>query len=228
SSRTCGSKGAIRRRDYTPTKWNKCFETYEDVIINGGDLSFLISILELIECQIAAMDLRGHGDTVTSNDEDLSAQTLSEYHLVNCEHMRGGVAVRTAYRELVSQLIGLAVIDVVEGTAMDALQSMQSFLRSRPATFRSIEASIEWCAGIYTHKSATTHLELEESTSSEHSLNESSKILKVPSSDNSIPGEQEEINTISEEKKDEDKETISQKKSGVDLATEHGEGAMKL
>uniref|UniRef100_T1J5T7 protein phosphatase methylesterase-1 n=1 Tax=Strigamia maritima TaxID=126957 RepID=T1J5T7_STRMM len=287
SSRILGSRGAIRRRDYTPTKWNKYFETYEDVIINDSDvfrvyrsgnkgpmLFFLhgggycgltwatltTSILELIECQIAAMDLRGHGDTVTSNDEDLSAQTLSDDvsnvimklfgenspEIILIGHSMGGaVAVHTAYRELVPQLIGLAVIDVVEGTAMDALQSMQSFLRSRPTTFRSIEASIEWCIrsgqvrnyesakvsmpgqikNIYTHKSATTDLEFEESTSSEHSSNESSKILKVPSSNNSIPEEQEEVNTIFEEKKDEEKETVSPRNSGVDLATGHGDGS---
>lgn len=37
------------------------------------------------------------------------------------------------------------MIDVVEGTAMEALASMQSFLRSRPNYFRSIPHAIEWC-----------------------------------------------------------------------------------
>lgn len=39
---------------------------------------------------------------------------------------------------------GLSVIDVVEGTALDALASMQSFLRSRPTHFKSVEHAIEW------------------------------------------------------------------------------------
>lgn len=39
---------------------------------------------------------------------------------------------------------GLSVIDVVEGTALDALASMQSFLRSRPSHFKSVEHAIEW------------------------------------------------------------------------------------
>ena len=30
------------------------------------------------------------------------------------------------------------------GTAMEALNSMQSFLRSRPKTFKSLENAIEW------------------------------------------------------------------------------------
>lgn len=56
--------------------------------------------------------------------------------------MGGAVAVRAA--PLIPNLLGLAVIDVVEGTAMEALTSMQSFLRSRPLTFHSIAQAIEW------------------------------------------------------------------------------------
>ena len=36
------------------------------------------------------------------------------------------------------------MVDVVEGTAMDALSSMHSVLRSRPKSFPSIEYAIEW------------------------------------------------------------------------------------
>lgn len=57
--------------------------------------------------------------------------------------MGGAVAVRGA--PLIKNLVGVIVIDVVEGTAMDALTSMQSFLRSRPSTFSSIPQAIEWC-----------------------------------------------------------------------------------
>lgn len=35
-------------------------------------------------------------------------------------------------------VVGICVIDVVEGTAMEALSSMQTFLRSRPKSFPSI------------------------------------------------------------------------------------------
>ena len=38
----------------------------------------------------------------------------------------------------IQNLVGVCVIDVVEGTAMDALSSMQSFLRSRPKSFPSL------------------------------------------------------------------------------------------
>lgn len=58
--------------------------------------------------------------------------------------MGGAVAVRAASEDFIPGLAGLAVIDVVEGTAMDALTSMQSFLRGRPKNFRSLEQAIEW------------------------------------------------------------------------------------
>lgn len=47
--------------------------------------------------------------------------------------------------ELISrQIVGMIVIDVVEGTAKDALSQMQQVLRSRPTGFKSIEYAIEW------------------------------------------------------------------------------------
>ncbi|XP_036793205.1 protein phosphatase methylesterase 1 isoform X1 [Oncorhynchus mykiss] len=58
--------------------------------------------------------------------------------------MGGAIAVHTAAANHVPSLLGLCVIDVVEGTAMDALNSMQNFLRSRPKTFKSVENAIEW------------------------------------------------------------------------------------
>lgn len=47
---------------------------------------------------------------------------------------------------LISQsIVGLIVIDVVEGTAKEALSHMQQILRGRPSSFKSIEYAIEWC-----------------------------------------------------------------------------------
>lgn len=59
--------------------------------------------------------------------------------------MGGAIAVHIAHMKLLPSLLGIVVIDVVEGTALEALQSMQSFLRSRPTTFKSIQNAIEWC-----------------------------------------------------------------------------------
>lgn len=106
-----------------------------------------------------AIDLRGHGDSNSSNDEDLSADTQSSDVISiiqslfpeNCpdlvlvgHSMGGAICVHVAAKQELPTLKGVIVIDVVEGSAMEALTSMQSFLRSRPSHFKSIEQAIEW------------------------------------------------------------------------------------
>lgn len=58
--------------------------------------------------------------------------------------MGGALAVHTAARNYIQNLLGLIVIDVVEGSAMDALSSMQTFLQGRPKMFNSVEQAIEY------------------------------------------------------------------------------------
>ncbi|XP_063896923.1 protein phosphatase methylesterase 1 [Helicoverpa armigera] len=137
------------------------------VTLHGGGYSglswalFTEEITSMIHCQVVSIDIRGHGETKVENPDDLSIETLVHdveqvLHklfsegipsLVLVGHSMGGaVAVRVAQRPSLEHCIhGIAVIDVVEGTAMDALASMQSFLRSRPTHFKSIEHAIEWC-----------------------------------------------------------------------------------
>ncbi|XP_072040987.1 protein phosphatase methylesterase 1-like [Amphiura filiformis] len=179
--------GLRRKRDFTPTPWQEYFETCEDVkvdecnifrvyksghegpvllFLHGGGhsglswavLSSIVS--KLVKCRIVAIDLRGHGDTKTANEEDLSAETLSSDignvisslygdeaapPIIMVGHSMGGaIAIHAGVKNLIPSLIGLIVIDVVEGTALDALQSMQSFLRGRPKQFKSLEYAIEW------------------------------------------------------------------------------------
>lgn len=135
--------------------------------LHGGGFSalswavFSTEITNIIHCQCIAIDFRGHGETHTDDDEDLSAETMSHdigavieklYEdkvapkiLLLGHSMGGALAVHIAYMNLIPSLVGIIVIDVVEGTAMDSLQSMQSFLRSRPTHFKSISNAIEWC-----------------------------------------------------------------------------------
>ncbi|KAK3524363.1 hypothetical protein QTP70_028037 [Hemibagrus guttatus] len=116
-------------------------------------------ICSRIKCRVVAMDLRAHGDTKVKNPEDLSAEIMAKDvgkvvealygenppPIMMIGHSMGGaIAVHTAAANHVPSLLGLCVIDVVEGTAMDALNSMQNFLRSRPKTFKSVENAIEW------------------------------------------------------------------------------------
>ena len=181
-SRVSKSKGFQRKRDYEPVQWVPYFDHSKDVaigndtfhiytkgvegpllvLLHGGGYSaltwaeFTKSIMAMVVCKVMAIDLRGHGDTSTTNEEDLSADTLAEdvaeiikavaedSRIILVGHSMGGaVAVRAA--PLIVNLCGLGVIDVVEGTAIDALASMQSFLRSRPSSFSSISQAVEWC-----------------------------------------------------------------------------------
>ncbi|XP_064787050.1 protein phosphatase methylesterase 1-like [Oncorhynchus masou masou] len=58
--------------------------------------------------------------------------------------MGGAIAVHTASSMLLPTTVGLVVIDVVEGSAMEMLHSMQNFLKGRPRSFESIAHAIEW------------------------------------------------------------------------------------
>lgn len=132
------------------------------VLLHGGGYSaltwsqFTKCISSLVTCQVMALDLRGHGGSTTKDDDDLSIDTLAtdvarvlesvsnNRPVIVVGHSLGGaVAVRAAPR--VANIAGVVVIDVVEGTAIDALRSMQGFLRSRPSRFSSIAKAVEWC-----------------------------------------------------------------------------------
>lgn len=57
----------------------------------------------------------------------------------------GAVATEIAARgTLGAQLVGFQVLDVVEGSAMEALGHMRTYLASRPASFVSVQAAVEW------------------------------------------------------------------------------------
>ncbi|XP_055082414.1 protein phosphatase methylesterase 1 [Periophthalmus magnuspinnatus] len=135
------------------------------LLLHGGGHSalswavFTAVICSRIDCRVVAMDLRAHGDSKVRDPDDLSAETMAKdvgkvveslYGdnpppiMIIGHSMGGAIAVHTASANLIPSLIGLCVIDVVEGTAMDALNSMQNFLRSRPKTFKSLENAIEW------------------------------------------------------------------------------------
>ena len=59
------------------------------------------------------------------------------------DSLGGAVSAHIAANNLLPTLC-LSVVDVVEGSAMDALQSMQTYLSSRPRTFGSLEQGIQW------------------------------------------------------------------------------------
>ena len=116
---------------------------------------------------ILSLDARDHGFTTVvpeQEEPDLSLETLSTDLLSVIEntktqmgwkelppliligHSLGGAVVTDVAKsgKLGSAVLGYAVLDVVEGSAIDALQSMQTYLSTRPLGFPSLESGIEW------------------------------------------------------------------------------------
>jgi pimeloyl-ACP methyl ester carboxylesterase len=56
----------------------------------------------------------------------------------------GAVVVDVAKQCLLPKIIGVCVIDVVEGTAIASLSHMAGFLASRPSEFASVREAVEW------------------------------------------------------------------------------------
>uniref|UniRef100_A0A0N5BWR3 Protein phosphatase methylesterase 1 n=1 Tax=Strongyloides papillosus TaxID=174720 RepID=A0A0N5BWR3_STREA len=144
-------------------------------LIHGAGLSsltwavFTNSLTTAMECRVLAIDLRGHGMTTTSNDFDLSKETLindiyevynvlygeEKPKLIMIGHSLGGaIATHLAAKNVLPNLQALGVVDVVEGTALAALTAMRLILDKRPSSFSSVESAIQWC--INTH--VTTNL----------------------------------------------------------------------
>ncbi|XP_050952093.1 protein phosphatase methylesterase 1-like [Labeo rohita] len=135
------------------------------VLLHGGGHSalswavFTAAMTSRVTCRVLAMDLRGHGATQVRHADDLSTQTMSRdvANVVRATYgeippsiilvghnMGGAIAVHAASGALLPSVVGLVAIDVVEGSAMDVLHSMQNFLRGRPKSFKSIDHAIEW------------------------------------------------------------------------------------
>jgi protein phosphatase methylesterase 1 len=115
---------------------------------------------------VLSLDCRGHGSTVAPEDSelDLRLETLSSdlFSVIQLTkeqmkwqelppvmlvgHSLGGAVVTDLAKsfKLGTSLLGYAVLDVVEGSAMDALQSMQTYLSTRPRGFETLAAGIDW------------------------------------------------------------------------------------
>ncbi|RMZ97328.1 phosphatase methylesterase 1 [Brachionus plicatilis] len=181
------SRRVKNKRDYTPVPWTNYFDRSENVQTNQGKNRFRVyikgssgpvvfflhgggfsgltwSLLSAtltgqVECQCYSLDIRGHGDTHTEDDEDLSIDTMARdvkevietiwkedcppIMLVG-HSMGGALAVHVSHLEFVKNLAALVVIDVVEGSAMEALSGMQTFLQGRPKFFSSVQQAIEY------------------------------------------------------------------------------------
>ncbi|EFP09559.1 hypothetical protein CRE_25587 [Caenorhabditis remanei] len=143
-------------------------------LLHGGGYSgltwacFAKELCTLVTCRVIAPDLRGHGDTRCADEHDLSKETqikdisaifnkvygdTDESVCIVGHSMGGALAVHTLNAKAISaKVAALIVIDVVEGSAMEALGGMVHFLHSRPSSFDSVEKAIRWCLSSGTAK----------------------------------------------------------------------------
>ncbi|KAL7267026.1 Protein phosphatase methylesterase 1 [Rhizina undulata] len=149
-----------------PTNTGPLFVMHHGAGSSGLSFALLASEIRklLPAAGVLSLDARGHGETVTPDDNDLRLSTLSsdfvnvlnlvkeQYGwakmpaLILVGHSLGGAIVAEVAKSgaLGTSVLGYAVLDVVEGSAMDALQSMQTYLSTRPAGFSSVSQGIEW------------------------------------------------------------------------------------
>ncbi|KAF5359517.1 hypothetical protein D9756_002971 [Leucocoprinus leucothites] len=157
------------RSYYTPPK----FADGSVMVCHHGagysGLSFACFAKEVVdqtngECGVLALDARRHGKTTSSaDDSDLSIEVLVDDlfeflqvvfpdpalapTLLLVGHSMGGSVVVQACPKLLERnykITGVAVLDVVEGSAIEALPHMHSLLNARPEGFDSIEEAVEW------------------------------------------------------------------------------------
>lgn len=124
----------------------------------------------LPDAGILALEARGHGGTVVldtatgewSQDYSLDTLTSDALTMLNLTsahlswpslprllligHSLGGAVVTklALEKEIQPHLIGTVVLDVVEGSAVEALGFMNAYLASRPQTFSSEQEAITW------------------------------------------------------------------------------------
>lgn len=81
-------------------------------------------------------------------------QIFPEENIIVIGHSMGGaIAAKTVeeivkndekYKSLAEKIQGLIIIDVVEGTAMEALPFMENIVKSRPSTFKDLDSAVEY------------------------------------------------------------------------------------
>lgn len=132
-------------------------------------LSFALLSKEVTKfARLASFDFRGHGNSKVAEDanilliDNLISDALEVLHylavrfpeatfVILGHSMGGSVAARACHEakqieenDLKTRVVGLLVIDVVEGTAIEALPYMEAILNKRPQKFKSVTDAIEW------------------------------------------------------------------------------------
>lgn len=112
---------------------------------------------------VLSFDARAHGSSPSSDASLLSLQQmtddmrdvlksiyevhteLSKQDTVLVGHSLGApVVVQVALTREIKHLLGLIMIDIVEGSAVDALKTLKQYLNMRPRSFPTEQAAIDW------------------------------------------------------------------------------------
>jgi protein phosphatase methylesterase 1 len=113
---------------------------------------------------VAAYDMRGHGQTKSTNEKDekdLSLDRLVQDAIIVLQgltkaleitqiilvgHSLGGaIVVRAAASESINfPIVGVVVVDLVEGTALASLPHLPDLLHTRPDYFPNVQEAIKW------------------------------------------------------------------------------------
>ena len=130
-------------------------------------LSFACAAKEIKKfARVVAFDFRGHGmSKKPEGDDDTSMETLvgdtieflnflvKEYpkstFLLMGHSLGGAVACKASKKieeipTLNERVVGLIVIDVSEGTAMEALPHMRTLIQNKPQRFNSVQEAIRY------------------------------------------------------------------------------------
>ena len=120
-------------------------------------------LAKAIPIQLVSFDFRGHGqNTLVEGEYDMDAATLVHDTLSVLTHLRevqpssnivvighsmgGAIAAKACLedQDRGGLVHGLIMLDVVEGSAIDALPHMDTIVGQRPKGFKSVEAAIQW------------------------------------------------------------------------------------
>eukprot|EP00386_Alphamonas_edax_P001388 GDKI01004156.1.p1 GENE.GDKI01004156.1~~GDKI01004156.1.p1 ORF type:complete len:343 (+),score=79.15 GDKI01004156.1:123-1151(+) len=140
--------------------------------LHGGGHSALswaiVASLVKRHMTVVAYDCRGHGGSVCRQEEDFSADVLVNDGVNVITHvferlckqlsegarkpdvaivghsMGGAIAARIAATGRIPNLKGLCVVDVVEGTALEALPHMHSVVSRLPTAFENQREAVTW------------------------------------------------------------------------------------
>ncbi|KAF9208534.1 Protein with carboxyl methyl esterase activity [Haplosporangium sp. Z 27] len=127
-------------------------------------LSFALTARELRkivnkDASVLSFDCRGHGETKSGDEHNLSLDRLARDlknviyaaysenipDIILVGHSMGGAVVsEAASRGMIPNLIGVAVLDIVEGVAIETLSYLNGWLERRPNMFRTLDKVVQW------------------------------------------------------------------------------------